>query len=228
VSPPAVLPLVRLAAFQSVVCARLVGVYWFPTPAVPSAFPSKLAVSTVRRPLLTCVNRFILSYALLPFRVLPFRARPTPPGVKHLPWGRLFPLRDFSPRRPLRNGDSTLRHLSVFGVSHALDGFRRRWPCGFVSPHCHVQGSPFRGLILPHSRPQLVAEVVPSRRLTELRCPQLPTSSTSLGPVLRAFPLCGNPKSLLRCLAAASIRSPPGLASSRSSLSMPWERLHAP
>jgi hypothetical protein len=89
VSPPAVLPLVRLAAFQSVVCARLVGFYWFPTPAVPSAFPSELAVSTVRRPPLACANEFILSYALLPFRVLPFRARPTPPGVKHLPWGWL-------------------------------------------------------------------------------------------------------------------------------------------
>jgi hypothetical protein len=84
-----VLPLMRLAAFQSVVCARLVGLYWFPTPAWPSTFPSELAVSTVRRPLLACANRFILSYALLLFRVLPFRARPTPPGVKHLPWGRL-------------------------------------------------------------------------------------------------------------------------------------------
>jgi len=88
-------------------------------------------------------------------------------------------------------------------------------------------GSPFRGLILPHSRPQLVAGVVPSRRLTELRCPQLPTSSTLPGPALRAFPLCGNPQPLLRCLAAASVRSPPGLPSSRSSLSMPWRRLHA-
>ena len=69
---------------------------------------------------------------------------------------------------------------------------------------------------------------MPSRRLTELRCPQLPTSSTSPGPALRAFSPCGNPQSNLRCLAAASIRSPPGLPSSRSSLSMPWKRLHAP
>jgi hypothetical protein len=99
------------------------------------------------------------------------------------------------------------------------------WVCFTPLPR---PGFPFRGFILPHSRPQLVAEVVPSRRLTELRCPQLPASSTSLGPALRAFPLCENPQSLLRCLAAASIRSPPGLASSRCSLSMPWERLHAP
>jgi len=142
--------------------------------------------------------------------------------------GSAFPLRDFSPRRLQCSEGSIPRHLSVLGVSHAFDGLLRHWPCGFVSPHCHVQGSPFRGFILPHSRPQLVAEVVPSRRLTELRCPRLPASSTSLGPALRAFSPCGNPQPLLRCLAAASVRSPPGLSSSRSSLSMPWRRLHVP
>jgi hypothetical protein len=92
------------------------------------------------------------------------------------------------------------------------------WVCFTPLPR---PGSPFRGLFLPHSRPQLVAGVVPSRRLTELRCPQLPTSSTSPGPALRAFPPCENPRPLLRCLAAASVRSPLGLASSRCSLSMP-------
>jgi hypothetical protein len=35
---------------------------------------------------------------------------------------------------------------SILGVSHALDGLLRHWPCGFVSPHSHVQGSPSRGL----------------------------------------------------------------------------------
>jgi len=61
VSPPAVLPLMRLAALQSIVCARLVGLFGSPTPAMLSPFPSELAVSTVRRPLLACANRFILS-----------------------------------------------------------------------------------------------------------------------------------------------------------------------
>jgi hypothetical protein len=121
----------------------------------------------------------------------------------------------------LRNGASTPRHLAVLGVSHAFDGFLRHRPLWVYFTPQPRPGSPFRGWLLPHSRLQLVAEVMPSRRLTELRCPQLPTSSTSPGPALRAFSPCGNPQSKLRCLAAASIRSPPGLASSRSSLSMP-------
>jgi len=41
---------------------------------------------------------------------------------------------------------------SVLGVSHALDGLIRHQPRGFVSPHSHVQGSPFRGFPSPHSR----------------------------------------------------------------------------
>jgi hypothetical protein len=61
VSPPAVLPFVGLAAFQGVVLGRLVGLYWFPTPTVPSAFPPELVVSTVRRPSPSCLDEFILS-----------------------------------------------------------------------------------------------------------------------------------------------------------------------
>jgi len=169
-------------------------------------------------------------HPLVSFAPLQSATVPCPPNAsrRQAPsLGSAFPLRDFSLRRPLRNRDSIPCHLADLGVSHAFAGLLRRLPCGFISPHCHVQGLPSGVCLLPHSRPQLVAEVVPSRRLTELRCLQLPTSATSLGPALRAFPLCENPQSLLRCLAAASIRSPLGLASSRSSLSMPWKRLHA-
>jgi hypothetical protein len=60
VLPPAVLPLVGLAALQSVVSARLVGLL-VPHTRFASAFPSELAVSTVRRPPLACANGFILS-----------------------------------------------------------------------------------------------------------------------------------------------------------------------
>jgi len=153
-------------------------------------------------------------HPLVSFTPLQSPTVPCPPNAsrRQAPsMGSALPLRDCSPQRPLRDGESTLRHLSVLGVSHALDGLRRRVPCGFISPHCRVQGFPSGVCFLPHSRPQLVAEVVPSRRLTELRCPQLPVSSTSLGPALRAFSPCGNPQPLLRCLAAASVRSPPGL-----------------
>jgi hypothetical protein len=95
-------------------------------------------------------------HPLVSFTPLQSATVPCPPNAsrRQAPsLGLAFPLRDFSPRRPLRNGGSIPRHLSVFGVSHALDGFRRRWPCGFISPHCHVQGSLSKGLILEHSRP---------------------------------------------------------------------------
>jgi hypothetical protein len=47
---------------------------------------------------------------------------------------------------------------SVLGVSHALDGFLRHRPCGFISPRSHVQGSLFRGFppgeaVPPRRRP---------------------------------------------------------------------------
>jgi len=169
-------------------------------------------------------------HPLVSFTPLQSATVPCPPSAsrRQAPsLGLAFPLRDISLRRPLRNRGSIPCHLADLGVSHAFAGLLRRLPLWVYFTPLPRPGSPFRGLILPHSRLQLVAEVVPSRRLTELRCLQLPTSATSLGPALRAFPLCENPQPLLRCLAAASIRSPPGLASYRSSLSMPWKRLHA-
>jgi hypothetical protein len=45
---------------------------------------------------------------------------------------------------------STLR--SVLGVPPALDGLLHHRPCGFVSPHSRVQGSPFRGFPFQRSR----------------------------------------------------------------------------
>ena len=50
---------------------------------------------------------------------------------------------------------------SVLDVSHVLDGFLLRRPCGFVSPRCHVQGSLFR--------------VFPSREAVRARRPPLPS-----------------------------------------------------
>jgi hypothetical protein len=60
------------------------------------------------------------------------------------------------------------RHLSVRGVSHALDGFLRHWPCGFISPHSHVQGFP-SGVFPPAQPLRLVGAPLPSRRLTTVR-----------------------------------------------------------
>ena len=50
---------------------------------------------------------------------------------------------------------------SALGVSHALDGLSRFQPCGFISPRCHLQGSPFRGLLLLHSRAASSASLCP-------------------------------------------------------------------
>jgi len=82
-----------------------------------------------------------------------------PEAVERLPWGfdpssRHQPAASTSPR-------SHSRALSVLDVSHVLDGLLRHVhepcslaafgplrPCGFVSPRCHVQGLPSRGLSL--------------------------------------------------------------------------------
>jgi hypothetical protein len=52
---------------------------------------------------------------------------------------------------------------SVLGVSHALDGFIRHWPRGFISPHSHVQGSPERE-VPSHTAEPPRRRPVPSRR----------------------------------------------------------------
>jgi len=196
------------------------GTYGFPTPALPSAFPSELAVLpfAVPRSLAQAGSSSRKLYSSsescrsVPARRLPASSSSLGVGV---PSSRHQPSASFAQRgihspppcRPWR-----FSRLRRFSPPLAL------WVYFTPQPR---PGSPYRGYLLPHSRPQLVAEVVPSRRLSELRCPQLPTSSTSPGPALRAFPPCENPQPKLRCLAAASIRSPPGLPSSRSSLSMP-------
>ena len=48
--------------------------------------------------------------------------------------------------------ESTPELRSVLDVSHVLDGLRRHQPCGSISPRCHVQGLPYRGLSLSRSR----------------------------------------------------------------------------
>jgi hypothetical protein len=183
--------------------------YRFPTPAVHSSFPTELAVSTDHRPRLSCPNRFILPYASRLSRELPARTRPTPPGVEHLPWGwpALFAT---SARGVLTTGFHS-RRLAVHDVSHVLDGLLRHWPCGFVSPHSHVQGSPFRGFpsrtaVAPCRRPVALASVGDGPLLAVAHQRHVPP------PRPQGFTPCGNPLPNLRCLAADPARSPPGLS----------------
>jgi len=100
------------AAPRSFVAPSQTG-YWFPPPA------SRLAVSSCAMPVLLWMpspaslaqNGFILPQALRPYRVLLSTVRPTPPGVKLLPWGShsLFAVsagrilsKGFHPPKPFR------------------------------------------------------------------------------------------------------------------------------
>jgi hypothetical protein len=95
--------------------------------------------------------------------------------------GVAVPLRDVSQPRPCRE-PPTAHCLAVLGVSHAHDGFLRVWPCGFISPHCHVQGSLFRGLLLVRSR-YAFQRPLPSRR-----CPDSARGSCPPPPLRRSSP----------------------------------------
>jgi len=122
--------------------------------------------------------------------------------------GVAVPLRDISPQRPCNGVPRPSR--SVLGVSHALDGFLRRWPCGSISPHSHVQGSLFRGLLPSHSR----ASSSPAVALSSLDGNALPIVAHRLH-ALSSRPQgvapCEDPLPAPRCLAAAPARSPPEL-----------------
>jgi len=79
--------------------------------------------------------------------------RPESEDSKRLPWGSrsLFATSVSCVLCP--RPFSSARCLAVRNVSHVLDGLLRKKLCGFISPHCHVQGSLFRGLL---PRPQLM------------------------------------------------------------------------
>jgi len=100
------------------------------------------------------------------------RRRPLRVGHRP-PSGVAVPLRGIDRRKRMQRASQ--RSLpSVHGVSHALDGFLRLRPCGFISPHSHVQGSLWRELPLVHERNRLVGDPCP-----------LGVGSISLPPVSR-------------------------------------------
>ena len=125
---------------------RIIG---FPAPALASgisAWPARYFVAAVPRGL---IHGFILSCASFPSRVL--RASPAPglptestfPGVS-LPFATsTVESTSAGSRRSIAGVPSPLR--SALDVSHALDGFLLHDLRGFVSPHCHVRDSLFRG-----------------------------------------------------------------------------------
>jgi hypothetical protein len=158
-------------------------------------------------------RRFHPLRAPLLSRVLLSRTRPTSDLAaigEAPPLGFPFlPHRDVS-QWHLARGIPSPGH-SVLGVSHALDGLLRLWPCGFVSPHSHVQGSLSRGLCPAPSHGHLV----------DGQCPlvvgdgTLPTVARRRHvppPRPQGFLPGADPRSLRWCLAIARTRSPPELS----------------
>jgi hypothetical protein len=128
-------------------------------------------------------------------------SRPRAPSL-----GLRLPLRDISyPRRCAGVPSPT---PSVLGVSHALDGLIRGRPCGFISPHSHVQGSPSRGFP-PRTAAPIRHRHVPSRRLATVDYWVAPAPSPAAPP----SGLCSVRRSVACApvLPIAPTRSPPGL-----------------
>lgn len=106
-----------------------------------------------------------------------------PPPAPSL--GSAVPLRDITGRRPCFVAPKP-RRLSVRGVSHALDGFRRHPACGFISPHSHVQDLPFRGFPSQAAAPSFDVAFMPSHRWRRL-ADDVATAATNRRLDLRAL-----------------------------------------
>jgi len=146
----------------------------------------------------------------LPFRVLPLRARLTARVFGEAPSRGFLPSWRHQPEASTRLGIPRPRIRSVLGVSHALDGFLRSRPCGFVSPRCRLQGSLFRGFPLgeavsSHRRP------LPSCRWRRPAARWLPTALHVPPSRLQGLAPHRDPLRHKRCLIACAARSPPEL-----------------
>jgi len=177
------LPLVELAALQSVVsgrCSRIIG---FPAPAKTSPFPTGLAVFH-RLPSPTAFAIGSSSRELrASFRVLRFV--PAPFLSEQSPFLGVCP--------PLRRQTMESTHASIpsslhsaLRVSHPLDGLLLHRPCGFISPRNHIRGSPFRGFPSSAAAPPRRWHV-PSCRLTASPTAHLRRRRQKRGPSFRAL-----------------------------------------
>jgi len=143
---------------------------------------------------------------------------PTPLGARTPPLGLRLPLRDSGPWH--RCVGIPTPPPSVLGVSHALDGLIRHRLRGFISPHSHVQGSPFRGFPSSHSRTSSSL----ARALSSVGSGPLPVLPPAPGSVAPPSGLCSVRR--VRCLrVGVTHRDGPfpswAYSSSRCSLSSP-------
>jgi len=196
----------RFTALQSVVNNRPVGSLGSPPPPCPRRFRREMRFLPVAVPR-SLAQTGSSSRASLLFGVLPFLARPAPPGVEHLPWGcvSLFATSTAGivttglPNPP----------PSVLGVSHALDGLLRHRPCGFISPHCHVQGSTLQGFV-PRAQPLHLVGAACPLVVGENSLPAVAHQRHDLPPRPQGFAPCPSPLPTRQLLTAGPARSPPG------------------
>jgi len=157
------------------------GLFGFPRRLF-SMFPSERMATERRPPWLSLRFHPLISFSC-PFRVL-LLVPPLSFDLGCLPWGyrALFATSTGSVLTMASQGHS----LAVLDVSRAFDGFLRFRPCGFISPHCRVQGSPFRGSYFMCSRStSSVSRALSS--LTPYSCKQLPACSSARRFALRAL-----------------------------------------
>ena len=128
----------RLRSLQGIDMRRSRGLIGFPASSRSLPRTSFDSV-TVRRAFdsSASVPRAIRSPSKPLFVSRPARPRRVVGGAP--PMGFPFPLFAASARSVVTTSSHACR-LSVLGVSHALDGFVRCVPCGFISPRYHVQG----------------------------------------------------------------------------------------
>jgi hypothetical protein len=132
----------RLAALQSIMSIKVVGILGYLRPPRTRCFqrrgglssmPSPVPLRDWVHPLLSCTSptEYVLQISRLA------RMPNSSQGS--------FPLRDMSMWSP-QSGGLPKTHLSfALSVSHALDDFLLHTPCGLVSSHSHVRDSHFRG-----------------------------------------------------------------------------------
>jgi len=182
-SPTAWLPLVRLAALQGLMNVRLAESLGSPHPPRPRRFRRDLRFPP------NAVPRWLALTGSSPRELHSSSESSRSTSAVAVPGAGSFlgvavPPRDITDWRPCLGNPSSLG-LSVLGVSHARDGLLRHPARGFISPHSHVQGSPFREF------PSRTADsprrrFVPSRRWRRRAAP-VARSATRRRPALRAL-----------------------------------------
>jgi hypothetical protein len=166
----------RLATLQSLVCDQVrESSGFFPLRLDVRRFRPVFAAFLRSPSPMTFAMGFILSRASLPLQ----SSLSLSPA--HPPFGFRAPPVGFVPSSRYQSVESTLAGFpsplrSVLDVSHVLDGFLLRRPCGFISPRNRVQGSLFRDF------PSRIAVRAHARRLPSCRFRQLPANDCSRAP----------------------------------------------